>query len=251
MAVVTLSRQMGSGGEEIARRVAEVLGLQVVDRERLQRAAEEAGVPRVAFEELTYEGQRTLVEEMLRILQAMPAIPVAPQASRQEVIGPFRLPFGGAFASPLPPVSSIAEAMGRYLEIVGMVIRDLAAADNILFLGQGGQAILRDHPHALHVLVVAGFRDRVAAVAREEELPLREAERRIRANDRARADFLRRYYRLDWLAPENYHLVLNTSLLGREAAAQIVVAAAKAVASARGSGDPQVASRTSTGEGDS
>ncbi|MGC8839276.1 MAG: AAA family ATPase [Anaerolineae bacterium] len=230
MAVVTLSRQMGSGGEEIARRVAEALGLQVVDRTRLQQAAEEAGVPRVAFEELTYEGQRTLVEEMLRILQAMPAIPVAPQASRQEVIGPFRLPFGGAFASPIPPVSSIAEAMERYLEIVGMVVRDLAAAGDILFLGQGGQAILRDHPGVLHVLVVADFQDRVAAVAEELELTHREAERRVRANDRARADFLRRHYHLDWLAPQNYHLVLNTSLLGREAAVQVVVAAARAVA---------------------
>lgn len=232
MAVVTLSRQMGSGGEEIARRVAEALGLQVVDRARLQQAAEEAGVPRMAFEELTHEGQRSLVEEMLRILQAMPAIPVAPQASHQEVIGPFRLPFGGAFSSPIPPVSSIAEAMERYLEIVGMVVRDLAAAGDTLFLGQGGQAILRDHPHALHVLVVADFQDRVAAVARGLELTHREAERRIRASDRARADFLRRYYRLDWLAPQNYHLVLNTSLLGREAAAQVVVAAARAVASA-------------------
>lgn len=235
MAVVTLSRQMGSGGEEIARRVAEALGLQVVDRARLQQAAEEAGVPRMAFEELTYEGRRTLVEEMLRILQTMPAIPVAPQASRQEVIGPFRLPFGGVFASPIPSVSSIAEAMERYLEILGMVVRDLAAAGNVLFLGQGGQAILRDHPHALHVLVVADFRDRVAAVAKELELTRREAERRIRANDRARADFLRRYYHLDWLAPQNYHLVLNTSLLGREAAVQIVVAAAKAVAEGRAS----------------
>ena len=239
MAVVTLSRQMGSGGEEIARRVAEALGLQVVDRARLQQAAEEAGVPRVAFEELTYEGRRTLVEEMLRILQAMPAIPVAPQASRQEVIGPFRLPFGGAFSSPIPPVSSVAEAMERYLEIVGMVVRDLAAAGNVLFLGQGGQAILRDHPGALHVLVVAAFQDRVAAVAEEQELTRREAERRLRANDRARADFLRRYYRLDWLAPENYHLVLNTSLLGREAAVQVVVAAARAVASAGSASAPE------------
>lgn len=231
MAVITLSRQMGSGGEEIARRVAEALDLQIVDRERLRLAAEKAGVPRVAFEELTYEGRRTLVEEMLRILQSMPAIPVAPQASRQEVIGPFRLPFGGAFASPIPPVHSIAEAMERYLEIVEMVMHNLAAAGNVLFLGQGGQAILRDHPQALHALVVADFQDRAAAVAEEMELTMREAERRVRANDRARADFLRRHYRLDWLDPQHYHLVLNTSLLGREAAAQTVVAAARAVAS--------------------
>lgn len=237
MAVVTLSRQMGSGGEEVARRVAEALGLQVVDRARLQQAAEEAGVPRVAFEELTYEGRRTLVEEMLRILQAMPAIPVAPQASRHEVIGPFRLPFGGVFASPIPSAQSIAEAMERYVEIVGMVVRDLAETGNVLFLGQGSQAILRDHPGALHVLVVAKFHHRVAAVAEALELTQREAERRVRANDRARADFLRRHYRLDWLAPEHYHLVLNTSLLGWEAAVQVVVAAAKAVASAAASGD--------------
>ncbi|MGQ9585611.1 MAG: cytidylate kinase-like family protein [Anaerolineae bacterium] len=229
MTVVTLSRQLGSGGGEIARRVAQTLGLQLVDRDRLRQAAEAAGVPRVAFQELTYEGQRTLVEEMLQILQSVPATPVAPAVSGAEVIGPFRIPFGGAFASPLPSVASLVEEMEGYLNIVGMVVRDLAAERDVLFLGQGGQVILQDREDVLHVLVVADLPDRVAAVARGMDLTTQEARRRVRVSDKARSEFLRRYYRVEWLDPRHYHLVLNTSRLPLDAAVRVVVEGARAL----------------------
>jgi len=238
MAVLTLSRQIGSGGDEIARRVAEALGSKVVDRDRLRQAAEKAGVPRLAFQEFTYEGQRSVVEGMLRVLQSMPAIPVASQVSRAEVISPFRFPFGGAFASSIPPVSSLVEAMEGYLHIVGMVMQNLAEEGNVLFLGQAGQAILQDHDDVLHVLVVADLADRVSAVARRQDLPHREAERRVRASDRARADFLRRNYQVNWLDPSHYHLVLNASLLPQDAAARAIVTAAEAIRSHEGQATP-------------
>jgi cytidylate kinase len=52
MTVITLSRQMGSGGDEIAAVVAARLGLLIIDREVINQAAREAGVPEVALAEI-------------------------------------------------------------------------------------------------------------------------------------------------------------------------------------------------------
>ena len=52
MAVITLSREMGSRGDDVARSVAERLGLRLVGRELINRAAKEAGAPEVALAEI-------------------------------------------------------------------------------------------------------------------------------------------------------------------------------------------------------
>jgi cytidylate kinase len=52
MSVITLSRELGSRGDEIARAVAERLGLRLVGRELINRAARQAGVPEVALAEI-------------------------------------------------------------------------------------------------------------------------------------------------------------------------------------------------------
>ena len=52
MAVITLSREMGSRGDDVARLVAERLGLRLVGRELINRAAKEAGAPEVALAEI-------------------------------------------------------------------------------------------------------------------------------------------------------------------------------------------------------
>ena len=56
--IVTLSRQLGSGGDVIAARVATALGLTLVDREYVYRAALAAGVPGNLLQKLMYEGQQ-------------------------------------------------------------------------------------------------------------------------------------------------------------------------------------------------
>jgi cytidylate kinase len=52
MAVITLSREMGSRGDDVARAAAERLGLRLVGRELINRAAKEAGAPEVALAEI-------------------------------------------------------------------------------------------------------------------------------------------------------------------------------------------------------
>lgn len=236
MPIITVSRQMGAGAELIIAGVSKALALMVIDRAVIGRTALAAGVPSVAFQELAYEGQRTLVQRMLEIMQSLPGVVSTPREQHRDTIGPFTMAFGGAFASPLPSASDTRATMDRYVEVIGLVIRDLALQGNALIVGQGGQAILRDEPRALHVQIIAQFESRLQRLMTRDGLQRGEALRRLQASDDARQKYLRKYYGIDWLDPQHYHLALNASRLGVPRAIQTIVAAAQYLDQRDGSG---------------
>ena len=113
--------------------------------------------------------------------------------------------------------------------MVGLVIRGLAHEGNVLIVGRGGQILLKDHPGTLHVQTVAPLAKRVEVVMSRYGLSERDAQQRVRASDRARFDYVRRYHDADWLDPTLYHLVLNTASLPAPAAVKLIVVAQQAI----------------------
>ena len=222
LAIVTLSRQLASGGDAIARGVAQTLGLRMVDQHVINQAAVEAGVPRVAIEELGYEGQRSLVERMLSVVQGMPAIPTTLDKEAPAASAMF-----GSLLSPLRPPMSVS--MREYVRVVGMVIRDLAHGGDVIIVGRGGQMVLQDMAGVLHVQVIAPFARRLTTLMAREGIDRREATARLRASDRARADYLQRYHGVHWLDPLLYDLVINTDHLPLPVAVATVVGACRAL----------------------
>lgn len=228
MTIITVSRQMGAGADWVIAGVAKALDLRVIDRALIGRAALAAGVPEVVFEELTYEGQRGLVQRMIELMGILAAGGVRPsQEAPTESVSPWALPFGGAFAAAFPSARDTAASLERYVQVIGMVVRDLAEQGNVLIVGMGGQAILRDDPRAVHVQILAAFEDRLRRVMERDKCSRGEALRRLRASDEARGQYLRRHYGVDWMDPTLYHLVLNTSKLGTAGAVRAIVAVAR------------------------
>jgi cytidylate kinase len=228
--VITVSRQLGSGGNEIAAAVAERLGLRFVDREIIHRAAHEAGVPQVALEELAYEGQRSLIERVLDIVNTMPAIPQIPHASLREMAAPMATPFGNIL-TPATPLFGLP--MEQYVQVVEQVIRDLAEQGNVLIVGRAGQVILRDREDALHVQIIAPYEQRVETVMAREGINRDEARARVSASDRARSEYLRRYYHVRWTDPLLYDLVINTAKIDQLTAVELIVRAQLALKMSR------------------
>jgi cytidylate kinase len=252
MTVITFSRQLGARGEEIAAGVAQRLGLRLIDAETINRAAQRAGVPQMALTELIHEGERSLANQVLKALRTMPNLrgpypvqfqepdaastadpaPVAPRSGDVSKttyggLSGLAIPFTGLFSPTVPPISASLE---EYVRMVGLVIRGLAREGNVLIVGRGGQTLLKNHPDALHVQVVAPFNDRVEAIMVREDLNRRAAQNRVRASDRARFDYVRRYHDADWLDSTLYHLVLNTARLPLAVAIQLVCDSQRALA---------------------
>jgi cytidylate kinase len=248
MAVITLSRQLGSHGEEIAVAVAQALALRLIDATLINQAAQRAGVPEMALAELAREEGRGLANNVLKALQAMPSLssPYAPYpedatgsspavppandlgeaaAAASPGLSGLTIPFAGLFSPLAPPISASLE---EYVRMVGLVIRGLAREGNVLILGRGGQVLLRKHPEALHVQIVAPFEERVQVVIDRQGLSQRAAQNRVRTSDRSRFDYLRRYHDADWLDPTLYHLVINTGGVSVATAVDLIVTAHQA-----------------------
>lgn len=234
MTVITLSRQLGSSGEEVATQVAQELGLRLIDAATINEAALRAGVPRVALAEMEHEGQRGLANQVLKALRTMPALgsgASAPGLAASAEDASYRgssnitFPFIGLFSPTVPPISASLEG---YVRMVGLVIRGLAHEGNVLILGRGGQVLLKSHPGALHVQTVAPHSQRVRVIIARYRIDTREAHNRLRASDRARFDYLRRYHDADWLDPTLYHLVLNTGRVPIPTAVELIIAAQRA-----------------------
>lgn len=228
MTIITLSRQLGSHGEEIATQVALAQNLRLIDAEAINLAAQKAGVPQIALAELEQDRERSLTNRVLNALQAMPNLsPLSETGSVYPDMPGVTIPFAGLFSTTVPPLSAWLEG---YVRMVGLVVRGLAREGNVLLVGRGSQVLLRDHPGALHVQVVAPLAYRLDVVMKRYNLSKREAQSRIRASDRARSDYVRRYHDADWLDPTLYHLVINTAWISIPVAVDLIIETQQALA---------------------
>jgi cytidylate kinase len=228
MTVITLSRQLGSHGEDIAIQVAQALDLRLIDAQVISQAAQRAGVPQMALAELEHEKGRGLANRVLAALRAMPSLtPTSESGPTAPHLSGLTIPFAGLFSPTVPPISASLEG---YVQMVGLVIRGLAQEGNVLIVGRGGQILLKAHPAALHVQVVAPLAHRIKTLMSRKGYDQRAAQNRIRASDRARFDYVRRYHDADWLDPTLYHLVVNTGRVPVATAVEVIISAQQALA---------------------
>jgi CMP/dCMP kinase len=209
MAVITISRELGSGGNDIAHRVCDMLRYRYFDKQLLIDAAGEFGLAKdhvIDYSEDRYEVQNLLT----RLFRSGPRPIKRVSVPQRDAAGNVTL-----------TESTIDEA--RYVELVKSSIRAAYEANDIVIVGRGGQAVLQDKPNVLHVRVVAPLGTRIARVQQVEHLSVEEAQQRIARQDRATAEYLGRFFGIRCEDSTLYHVVINTGKLGTEGAAQLIV----------------------------
>jgi excisionase family DNA binding protein len=206
---VTISRQLGSGGDEIGQAVARELGAPYLDREIIRLTAERVGL--TDLDAIDPERRQGALRRLIPLL----ALGEVAAAGRVAV-------------DPTAPPEAVASAV--YRQMMTEVIRELAAGGQAVIVGRGGQVILASTPGVLHVAIGAAPAARAERLARQRGLDPAAAERVIAASDEARAAFLRAEHGVDWQSPALYDLVIATDRLPAEAATAAIVAAARALA---------------------
>ena len=122
----------------------------------------------------------------------------------------------------------------RFVTVLRSLIQTAYEQGNVVILGRGGQAVLKDQSGVLHVRIEMPFDERVRRVNEQQRFGRPEVARDFVAErDRAAADYLRSYYNVDWADPALYHLAINTGLLDVEAAAHIIVDAVQYLPAAK------------------
>ncbi|MEO8030939.1 MAG: cytidylate kinase-like family protein [Gemmatimonadota bacterium] len=203
--LITISRQFGAGGAQIARRVADALAWSLVDNELISLVAERAGL---SHAEVASRDERvpSFVERLARTLAV----------SSQEFALP--APDQGALM-PEPAIVKVTEA----------VVREIASQGRVVLVGRAASAVLARRHDGLHVRVVAPKSWRVVQIMEREKLEQPAAEKRVDEVDHQRSRYHREYYNRDWADPIHYHIVLNTELLGFGGAAEVVIGRARAM----------------------
>jgi CMP/dCMP kinase len=177
MHAVTISREYGSGGGEVAARLAQRLEWQLVDHQIVAEAAREL------------ETHESVV-----------------QAHDEHVAGVLSRLFGW----PFPTTSQDTQA---YHEKLHHLVESAANAGHVVIVGRGGQVLLANRRDVLHVRVVAPLELRVAYVVNREGLDTDAARRRVQEKDRARARYAQTQFHSQSDDPHLYDLVINTAVL--------------------------------------
>jgi cytidylate kinase len=198
--LVTLSRQLGAGGSEVAQVVADALGFRLVDRALADSVAARAGVP---------------AEDVARLEERTPGfLERFLQASAAELPDPF-----------VPPTGALEDfEEAKLVRTTRALVRELAAEGRVVIVGRGAWAILAAHPAALHVRIVAPLERRVLHLVERLRTDARTAQLLIARSDAERTRYFRAYYDLDLDDPTHFDLVLNTGRLGIAGAAAVIVA---------------------------
>ena len=122
-------------------------------------------------------------------------------------------------------LSPSEEDYQAYIQAVKSVMQELADQGNVIIVGRGGQVVLAGRPDVLHVRTVAPLELRVARIAERHHISLPAARAQIKASDRQRRIFLKRFYNIDGNDPQLYDLVINTARMSAETACNLICAA--------------------------
>jgi cytidylate kinase len=190
--VVTIAREYGSGGAEIGRKVAELLGWECLDKQIIERAASVEKAELCWAEEFD-ERSRTWWEKVMYGFE---------QASHTLAI------------NSVMDYDSVQQSTMR-------VIEEAAKVGNCVIIGRGSQFVLRSNPHVFHAMVYAPIAEKM------DRIRIRHPHERnfrtfLTRMDIERSRYERTYYDFDWRERELYHLCLN-STLGLDVCAELIV----------------------------
>lgn len=188
---ISISRQAGSKGSELAGTVAETLGWKAYDKEILSAIASETFSDEVVLSRLDEHGVREFDEYLVGII-----VPEDP-------------------------------GQARYLIGMTRVIARLARQGRVVLVGRGAGWLLTP-AFGLRVRVIGPLEARAEEIARVHSISVDEARRRVSENDDAQRTFIRQAFHRDIDDPTGYDLILNPADLGYEAAREAVLASARA-----------------------
>ncbi len=202
--VITISRALGAGGEAIGRTLASELGFRYVDTEIIDMAAERVGA--TAAEVASAERRQGLLARMMdNLARASLSTPEIPGAASDyvQMLGP------------------------DYPEVIVGVIGEVAAAGKCVLVAHGAGHALGPADGVVRVLVTGSVDARAIRLKKDAHGPKR-ARQEITESDKARLDFLKRFYGVDAETAEAYDLVINTDRVTADEAVKVVLALAAA-----------------------
>ena len=183
MKIITISREFGSGGRELGKRLADELGIPCYDHQIIEMIAKENG-----FDER-----------------------YVANVGEKSIEAAYPMTIGHSFA--MPPIQLMDQPI-RVAAAQRQIIENFAKQGDCVIVGRCADVILKDY-HPLNLFVYADKEAKIERCLRrapeDEKLTRGDIERRMRQIDRGRAQYREMYADSKWGAKETYHLCINTT----------------------------------------
>ena len=229
MPVITVEGRTGSSAPEIAMRVAKVLGIDFIDRLLLGDIARNIGSTIEAISETELQGRSKtgrfalLIQNMMRrsALEGLLGDPYFGPGIQTIMSRPY-------YEMDKIPHTSKEEIDGqRFIDTTSEVIGDLAEIGNVVIVGRGGGAILRNRNDALRIATVSNDSDRLRRIMDTERLDEKRARNYMISADNAQDKYFRIAFGTGPLDPTLYHVTWNTSEIDVDYIVQATVEASR------------------------
>ncbi|MDR0569609.1 MAG: cytidylate kinase-like family protein [Clostridiales Family XIII bacterium] len=192
--VITISREFGSGGRVIGKRVADKMGIKFYDRALIRLIAEESG----------------LAHEFI-------------QSSDESFTAKAPLYFAvGDLYSHMSFAPGSMSLQDQIHMLLGDIIRDIAEKESCVIVGRSADYFLRGRDDCLNVFLHAHKDYKLKRLTETYGMPSNEAERSMEKTDKARANYYKYYSEQIWGQARNYHVSLDSGLLGDELCTDII-----------------------------
>ncbi|HWO93522.1 MAG TPA: cytidylate kinase-like family protein [Dehalococcoidia bacterium] len=238
MTIVTVSGNVGTGARDVARMIADALGLDYVDQALLVDAARRLGVP---VERVSQRDERTqsLGERMAAALRSFLERSATIGAADPMIGAPsIEVMLGRPYEEEIAEATESDVSDKRYGEALAAIIQEAASRGDVVIVGRGSHAVLQGHPVALHVNLVAPRDARVRNLVRREGLDPEDASRRVERSERGRIAYHRKLFKCEPDDPLMYHMTLNAALLDVETMSRSILACLADDASSLRGGTP-------------
>ena len=192
--IITIGRQYGSGGHEIARELSKLLGIKMYDKELIEKSAIKSGI----------------APEILHMYDEHPTNSLL--YSMSVGVNPFSASVTGIHYEPIGDRGFKAQAD---------IIRHIAEEESCIFVGRCANSILKDRANVLSVFIHADLEQRITRICEYENISRAKASDIIKKADKRRAGYCSQFADMKWGVATNYDLCIN-SAIGFGNAAQLI-----------------------------
>lgn len=193
--IITISRQFGSGGREIAKQLSEKLEIPFYDKELIALAAAESGIDKDVFESEEYRTSRSFY-----------------------LLGTI----GYTLGSPVT-INSMMSLNDRMFVAQSDVIENIANEGPCVIVGRCSDFVLKDNENAIHIYVHGEIEDRKKRAIEEYKIPPKDIESFLNKVDRERANYYNYYTGRKWGNANNYNLSIDSSKFGIDRIVDMII----------------------------
>lgn len=203
--VITISREVGSGGRTIGRKLAERLDINFFDKELIKILMKRFDLNAETIEEIKGEKQNWLTD-FIRLISPMPAASAIIES-------------GSEYAREYYPEVTTGDIYKAEAEI----LRGLAAEGACVIAGRSGFHVLKDHPNLKSIFITADTDSRIKRIMERQKVSEEEAKDIIEKVDESRENYIKRFTGTSRYDARNYDLSLNVTGLTEDQAVDIIL----------------------------